>query len=65
MTDQEKLLATFDELGIEYEVKDFSERNPDGTQVVEPHLGGYDGFMAWFGFDPDGKFNLDKSGVWE
>lgn len=65
MTDQEKLLAVFDELGIEYQVSDTNERNPNGHVVVQPELGGYHGFMALFGFDETGKFSLSDSGVWE
>lgn len=65
MTDQDKLTAVFAELGIEFEVADTNERNPDGHVTVRPELGGYDGFVALFGFTPEGKFSLDHSGVWE
>lgn len=67
MTDKEKVEALFKELGIGYEL-DYPMGCNGELRIVCKALScknveGYDGFVAIFNFDRDGKF--DRLGVWE
>lgn len=64
MTDKEKLLATFDEIGLGYKSSADPYIRDDygeilGTEAVIPSgemVGGYFGFAAAFCFDEAGEF---------
>lgn len=71
-TDIERLVETFEALGIPFKKEELNNETVPHQYVqinADSHGGdgfpGYHGFHCVFGFDKDGKFVRDESGVWE